>query len=130
MVTMLRKMIEKADVVVPRVSFAEVKSLIKRGALIIDVREQEEIQGLGKIQGALHVSRGMLEFRLDPQSIDCLRQLDPSKPIIVYCSSGERSALAGKTLKELGYLEVYNLGAFDNWVQSGGAIESPIQPGM
>ena len=50
-------------------------------------------------------------------------RFDPAKPVILYCGSGGRSALAGKTLKDLGYAEVYNLGAFKDWVEAGGAVE-------
>ena len=52
------------------------------------------------------------------------------KTIIVYCASGGRSALAGKTLKDLGYDKVLNLGAFKDWAEAGGEIERPIEPGM
>ena len=51
------------------------------------------------------------------------KSLDRSKPVILYCASGGRSALAGKTLKDLGYEKVYNLGAFKDWAESGGAID-------
>jgi rhodanese-related sulfurtransferase len=50
--------------------------------------------------------------------------------VIVYCASGGRSALSGKVLKDLGYGEVYNLGAFKDWVEGGGAVDKPIEPGM
>ncbi|HMA57561.1 MAG TPA: rhodanese-like domain-containing protein, partial [Pseudolabrys sp.] len=49
---------------------------------------------------------------------------------IVYCASGGRAALAGKVLKDMGYGQVYNLGAFKDWVENGGAIEKPIDMGM
>ncbi len=84
----------------------------------------------GKIEGALHVSRGMLEFRADPESPYHDKKFDRSKPVILYCASGGRSALSGKTLKDLGYEKVYNLGAFKDWAESGGAIDKPIEPGM
>ena len=52
------------------------------------------------------------------------------KTIILYCASGGRSALAGKVLKDMGYGQVYNMGAFKDWAESGGAVEKPIDMGM
>ncbi|MFA6267068.1 MAG: rhodanese-like domain-containing protein, partial [Pseudolabrys sp.] len=52
------------------------------------------------------------------------------KNLIVYCASGGRSALSGKTLKELGYENVFNLGAFKDWADSGGDVDHPTEPGM
>ena len=106
------------------------RQLIGQGALVVDVRDAPEVEKSGKVSGALHVSRGMLEFRADPESPYHDKKFDRSRPVIVYCASGGRSALSGKTLKDLGYGEVYNLGAFKDWVESGGDIEQPIEPGM
>ena len=61
--------------------------------------------------------------RPDPDSPAHDKSLDRSKPVILYCASGGRSALAGKTLKDLGYEKVYNLGAFKDWAESGGEID-------
>ncbi len=49
--------------------------------------------------------------------------------MILYCASGGRAALAGKVLKDMGYEKVYNLGAFKDWAEDGGAIEKPVEPG-
>jgi rhodanese-related sulfurtransferase len=65
----------------------------------------------------------MLEFRADPESPYHDAQFAKDKTVILYCASGGRSALSGQALKELGYAEVYNMGAFKDWVESGGAIE-------
>jgi rhodanese-related sulfurtransferase len=51
------------------------------------------------------------------------KQFDKNKAIILYCASGGRSALSAKTLKHMGYEMVFNLGAFQDWVDSGGAVE-------
>src|SRR5882724_1572663 len=74
-------------------------------------------------QGAKHVSRGMLEFRADPESPYYDKEFDREKTVIVYCASGGRSALAGKTLQNMGYKDVRNLGGFKGWAESGGAVE-------
>jgi rhodanese-related sulfurtransferase len=130
MTTSVKQMIEAANAAVPRVSPAEARKLIGSGALVLDVRDAPEVEKSGKVQGAVHVSRGMLEFRADPESPYHDKKFDRARPIIVYCASGGRSALSGKTLKDMGYSEVYNLGAFKDWAEAGGEIEQPIEPGM
>jgi rhodanese-related sulfurtransferase len=126
----VKQMIEAANAVVPRISLAEARSLIGQGALIIDVRDAPEVEKSGKVSGAVHVSRGMLEFRADPESPYHDKKFDRTRPVIVYCASGGRSALSGKTLKDLGYAKVFNLGAFKDWAEAGGDVELPIEPGM
>ncbi len=130
MVTSVKQLMDAANLVVPRVTAAEAKAMMASGALLVDVRDAPEVEKSGKIMGAVHVSRGMLEFRADPQSPYHDKKFDPAKPVIVYCASGGRSALSGKTLKDLGYGKVFNLGAFKDWAESGGDIEKPIEPGM
>ena len=62
-------------------------------------------------------------FKADPKSPYHDPAFDPNKTIILYCASGGRSALSGKALKDLGFKDVRNLGAFKDWVESGGAVE-------
>ncbi|MFN0191815.1 MAG: rhodanese-like domain-containing protein [Aestuariivirga sp.] len=126
----VKDMIEAANAAVPRVSLIEAKKLMDKGAVVVDVRDAPEVEKSGKIEGALHISRGMLEFRADPASPYHCKSLDPAKPVILYCASGGRSALSGKVLKEMGYEKVYNLGAFKDWAEGGGAVEKPIEAGM
>lgn len=131
MATSLKELIEAANAVVERLTPQQAQELMARAdALVVDVRDAPEVEKTGKIAGALHVSRGMLEFRADPGSPYHDRSFARDKAIIVYCASGGRSALSGKTLKDLGYEKVYNLGAFKDWVDSGGDIDRPIDPGM
>ena len=117
--TSVKQMIEAANAEVPRITAERARQLIGQGALVVDVRDAPEVEKSGKVSGALHVSRGMLEFRADPDSPYHDKKFDRSRPVIVYCASGGRSALSGKTLKDLGYGEVYNLGAFKDWAESG-----------
>ena len=98
--------------------------IAKPNTLIVDVRDAPEVEQSGKVAGAINVSRGMLEFRADPES-----PYHDKKTLILYCASGGRSALSGKTLKDLGYERVYNLGSFKDWAESGGAIDKPVKPG-
>ncbi len=72
----------------------------------------------------------MLEFRADPGSPYHDKTFAKDKTIILYCASGGRSALAAKTLKDLGFAHVYNVGAFKDWAEQGGEVEKPIEPGM
>jgi rhodanese-related sulfurtransferase len=119
-----KDLVAAANDVVPKISPAQAQELIAKGnALVVDVRDAPEVEQSGKVAGAVHVSRGMLEFRADPESPYHDAQFAKDKTVILYCASGGRSALSGKALKELGYAEVYNMGAFKDWAESGGAIE-------
>ncbi len=131
MTTTLKELMAQANAVVPRISPAEAKDLIAKGnTLVVDVRDAPEVENTGKVAGAQHVSRGMLEFRADPDSPYHDKNFAKDKTVVVYCASGGRSALAGKALKDLGFGKVLNLGAFKDWVESGGAIDKPIERGM
>ena len=99
MTTTVKTLLDTANAVVPRISSTEAKNLIaERGTLVIDVRDAPEIEKSGKIPGAIHISRGMLEFRADPESPYHEKGFDKAKSIILYCASGGRSALSGKVL--------------------------------
>jgi len=130
MATNVKQMMEAANAAVPKIGMAEAKSMMAKGALVVDVRDAPEVEKSGKVLGAIHVSRGMLEFRADPQSPYHDKQFDPAKRVILYCASGGRSALSAKTLKDMRYTQVFNLGAFKDWAENGGDIERPIEPGM
>ncbi len=131
MPTNVKQMLEAANAAVPRITPAQAREMMARGnALVVDVRDAPEIEQNGKVAGAIHVSRGMLEFRADPDSQYHDKNFTKDKVVILYCASGGRSALGGKVLREMGYERVYNLGAFKDWAQAGGAVEKPIEPGM
>ncbi|KAB7742318.1 rhodanese-like domain-containing protein [Parvibaculum sedimenti] len=131
MATSLKQLMEAANAAVPRVTPAEARQMIGKGnVLLVDVRDAPEVEQTGKVAGALHVSRGMLEFRADPESPYHDKNFTKDKTVILYCASGGRSALSAKALKDLGYEHVYNLGAFKDWVEGGGAVDKPIEPGM
>jgi rhodanese-related sulfurtransferase len=131
MTTSLKQMLEAANAAVPKITPEQAREMIGRGnTLVVDVRDAPEVEKSGKIAGAVHVSRGMLEFRADPESPYHDKNFARDKTVILYCASGGRSALAGKLLKDLGYGQVYNAGAFKDWAENGGAVEKPIEPGM
>ena len=131
MPTNVKQLIEAANAVVPKIAPAQAREMMAKGnTLVVDVRDAPELEKSGKIAGALHHSRGMLEFRADPESPFYDKNFAKDKKIIVYCASGGRAALAGKALKDMGYMQVYNMGAFKDWAESGGAIERPVDTGM
>ena len=120
----LKQMMEAANAVVPKITPSEARQMIARGnTLMVDVRDASEVEKSGKAAGAVHVSRGMLEFRADPESPAHDKNFTRDKTVILYCGSGGRAALAGKLLKDMGYGDVYNAGSFKEWAESGGAVE-------
>ena len=120
----VKELVEAANAVVPRISPEQAKELIAKGdAIVVDVRDAPEVEQSGKVAGAVHIPRGMLEVRADPESPYYDQRLAKDKTIITYCAAGGRSALAGQALKDMGYTEVYNMGGFKDWADSGGAID-------
>jgi len=131
MPTSVKQLLEAANAVVPKVTPTQAREMMAKGnTLVVDVRDALELEKSGKVAGAVHHSRGMLEFRADPESPYYDKSFARDKTIIIYCASGGRSALAGKVLKDMGYGQVYNMGAFKDWADSGGAVEKPIDTGM
>jgi rhodanese-related sulfurtransferase len=124
MATNVKQMLEAANSAAPKITPAQAREMIaKGGALVVDVRDAPEVEKSGKVAGAVHVSRGMLEFRADPDSPYHDKNFSKDKTVILYCASGGRAALACKTLVDMGYGHVYNAGGFKDWVESGGATE-------
>jgi rhodanese-related sulfurtransferase len=119
MATSVKQMLEAANAAVPKITPEQAIEMIANGnTLVVDVRDAPELAANGKIAGAVHASRGMLEFRADPESPYHDKNFDKNKTVILYCASGGRSALAGKALKDMGYDKVYNVGAFKDWTGS------------
>lgn len=117
-------MLAAARAAVPTITPAEAADLIRaKDALLVDVRDGTEVKASGKAKGAVAVSRGLLEFRADPSSPNHDPAFRTDRPLILYCGSGGRAALAGKTLKDLGFTDVRNLGGFKDWVAAGGEVE-------
>ena len=119
--TNINELLNEANELVPRISFEDAKAILDDpNTIILDVREGQELRESGKIKGAIHVPRGLLEFVFRPE--DYVE--DPEKiKILVYCAAGTRAALAAKTLLYIGYKDVFNLGGFKEWVENGGEIE-------
>src|SRR5512140_4035616 len=108
MASSVKQLMEAANAAVPRITPAKAQDMMRKGnTLVVDVRDAPEVETSGKIAGAVHVSRGMLEFRADPETPYHDKNFAKDKTVILYCGSGGRSALSGKVLKDMGYAQVY-----------------------
>ncbi len=105
-------LIQQAKTKVRCIDLAAAKALIKAGDItLLDVREKIE-NDAGHIEGSEHISRGVLEMRIENNPAFA----DRGAAILVYCKSGGRSALAAATLQDMGYSNIYSLeGGFDAW---------------
>ena len=112
-----KEMLAEANAVIETVSVQDLPyHLDDPEAVLLDVRDSDEIDAEGVIPGSLHVSRGMLEFQADPESPAYNDRLRPDGRIVLYCGSGGRSALAAKTLHDMGYSDVASLaGGYAAW---------------
>lgn len=104
---------------------AQAKALYgKPDVVVIDLRDVPERQREGYIPGAFHCPRGMLEFWAIPDSPYHKTVFDPEKQFVLHCASGWRSALAAKTLQDLGFPRVAHIeGGFSAWRDAGGPVE-------
>ena len=93
---------------------------------LIDIRDDVELQKLGRIENSLHISRGLLEFSIHPESAFVQNnKLDMDKELVLFCAAGGRSALAAKTLKEMGFHKVSHVeGGFGLMKQKGFKIKN------
>ena len=123
----LEELLIEANDLVKRLSYDESVDLISNTqTVIIDVREESEVYNLGLIKNAVHIPRGLIEFKLSPNSPNNPVLIDDNTNILVYCAGGYRLALAAKSLLDLGFKNVYNLGGFQEWVESGGEIQPNV----
>ncbi len=119
------ELVSEANAGLDKINVEGAKALLGRDDVVfVDVRESNEV-AQGKIPGAVHVPRGLLEFIADPGSPMHNSALSSGKQLVVYCGTGGRSALAGKTLKDMGAAKVTNmLGGIAAWREAGLDIES------
>jgi rhodanese-related sulfurtransferase len=119
------QLVAEAKAAIDNLTPEQVQAELANGAVLVDVRDAGERAG-GVIPGAIHASRGMLEFYADPASPLHLPQLDPGRRVILHCASGGRSALSAMTLRQLGYGNVAHLdGGFKAWAAAGKPIAKP-----
>jgi rhodanese-related sulfurtransferase len=122
--TSVKDLLATANAAVPKLTPAQAKEMIaKGGATVLDVRDGTEVAQSGKIKDAVHVARGSLEFRADPESASHVKSLSKDQPVLLYCGSGGRAALAGKTLRDMGYTKVFNVGGFKELADGGLEVE-------
>ena len=112
-----KAMLAEANAVIETVSVPDLAYHLEDDeTLLVDVRDQAERERDGAIPDSVHVSRGLLEFKADPESPLYEPALRPDRRIILYCGSGGRSALAAKTLHDMGYSDVASLaGGYAAW---------------
>jgi len=108
-------------------SVEEAIALHGRGDVIfIDVRDVRELEREGRVPGAFHAPRGMLEFWIDPQSPYHKPIFGEEKRFVFFCAGGWRSALAAQTAQRMGLKPVAHIkGGFGGWRKAGGPIETP-----
>ncbi|MBO9634027.1 MAG: rhodanese-like domain-containing protein [Chitinophagaceae bacterium] len=113
-------LVKEAKQQVENLTPKQVNNELKRGATLIDIRESEELGSSGKIRGSVHAPRGLLEFYADESTPYHKPEFDKSKRLILHCAAGGRSALAVKTLKEMGYDNIAHLdGGIKAWKDAG-----------
>jgi rhodanese-related sulfurtransferase len=120
-----RQLMAEAEKAVQHVSADEAVEMLNRGdVVIVDIRDVRELQREGKIPGAFHAPRGMLEFWVDPESPYFKPVFGEDKTFVIHCASGWRSLLATEILQRMGLKPVLNMkGGFGAWKEAGGPIE-------
>ena len=126
----LKSMVAAAKAAIENLRPADLAGELERpDVLLVDVREPDET-GNGMIPGAVLVPRGMLEFRADHGSAHHMEGFELRRRVIVYCAAGSRSALAARSLHELGYQDVAHLdGGFRAWIDEGRPVKVPERTG-
>ncbi len=121
------QMVSEANEQVEEISVANALRLVKHeNILFIDVRDIREVAKTGRVPGARHVPRGMLEMWIDPETPYHREFFAEDRKFIFYCASAWRSALAAKTAQDMGLTPVAHLeGGINAWIDAGGPIEPP-----
>ena len=115
--------LEEANKVVKKIDFSEaIRKHAEKTAIFIDVRDSAEIAKTGSITDSLKIQRGLIEFVADDSSKLYNPKLQKDSEIILVCGAGGQAALTGKTLVEMGYTNVANVGAIGDWEKNGGPI--------
>jgi len=119
-----KELVAEAKGQIENLSVDQVAQEQEQGALIVDIREENERQVTGTIAGAIAAPRGMLEFYADPATPYHKPELQQDARIILHCASGGRSALAAETLQKMGYSNVAHMEAgFKGWKEAGKPVE-------
>jgi len=121
-----KSLLAEADAMVPALSVEEARGLAPEETVFVDLRDPREIEREGRMPGAFHCTRGMLEFWIDPESPYHKPVFAQDKRFVFFCAGGWRSALAGRTAIEMGLAPVAHLeGGFGAWKKSGAPVDMP-----
>jgi rhodanese-related sulfurtransferase len=125
--THVRALVEAAEREIESLSVADALALQGRDDVVfVDLRDIRELQREGRMPGAFHCPRGMLEFWIDPESPYHKPVFAADKRFVFFCAGGQRSALAAQTAHRMGLKPVAHVkGGFGAWKQAGGAVEMP-----
>ena len=125
-----RQLVDEAMATVRTLSLPEARAAHADGQpLFVDLRDVRELEREGVIPGAVHAPRGMLEFWVDPDSPYFHKAFAQGKPLVLFCAAGWRSALAAKTLQEMGVEEVSHIeGGFSAWKAAGAPVAEKAAP--
>jgi len=116
--------LDSANQSVPRLSAEEAIERVKVGnSIVVDVRDSAAISESGTIAGALRIPRGFIEFAADSATPFHNAAMKKDADILLVCAAGGQAALAGKTLQDMGYTSVSNIGGISDWKDAGGAME-------
>ncbi len=127
-----RTLVDDALKQIETISPAEAMALHEKGDVVfVDIRDVRELSRTGRIPGAIHAPRGMLEFWIDPASPYHKPVFAEDRRFVFFCAGGWRSALAALTAKQMGMAPVCHIdGGFGAWEKAGGPIEKPeMAPG-
>ncbi|MBI3699608.1 MAG: rhodanese-like domain-containing protein [Afipia sp.] len=124
----IKPMLDEANAQIETMDVAQVVEAMKGDdVVLIDIRDPREIERDGRIPGAFHCTRGMLEFWIDPESSYAKPVFQQDKKYIFHCAGGLRSALAAKTAEDMGLKPVAHLGGgFAAWKKEGGPVEAYV----
>ena len=115
--------LDEANAVVKKIDFdAALQKHNSKSALFIDVRDSGDIAKTGTITDALKIQRGLIEFVADEATKLYNDALKKDSEIILVCGAGGQAALTGKTLIDMGYTNVSNVGAIGDWEKNGGPM--------
>lgn len=125
--THVQALVEAAEREIQTLSPADAIKLHARGdAVFVDIRDIRELNREGRVPGAFHCPRGMLEFWIDPESKYHKPVFAEDRRFVFFCAAGQRSALATLTAKDMGLKPVAHIGGgFGAWREAGGPVEAP-----
>ncbi len=121
-----KQMLAEANAMIETISVHDAQALVGNADVVfVDVRETVERQTSGGVKGSVHAPRGFLEMIADPEGPMHIESLASGKRLVLFCGSGVRSALAAKTLMDMGLEKVCHIaGGYRAWVEAGGPTDS------